>query len=62
VAAWLLMAIGYWPSLRFYGRSPLWGPLLPLIAVFYMGCTVHSAVQYWRGSGGLWKGRIQAGI
>jgi hypothetical protein len=33
---------------------------LPFIAVFYMGCTIHSAVQYWGGTGGLWKGRIQA--
>jgi len=60
VAAWLLMSICYWPALRFYGRSPLWAPLLPLIAAFYMGCTVHSAVQYWRGAGGSWKGRVQA--
>jgi hopene-associated glycosyltransferase HpnB len=59
--AWLLMSICYWPALRFYGRSPLWAPLLPLIAAFYMACTVHSAVQYWRGAGGLWKGRVQAG-
>jgi hopene-associated glycosyltransferase HpnB len=59
-AAWLLMSICYWPALRFYGRSPLWAPLLPLIAAFYMGCTVHSAIQYWRGAGGLWKGRVQA--
>jgi len=60
VLAWLLMSICYWPALRFYGRSPLWAPLLPLIAAFYMACTVHSAVQYWRGAGGLWKGRVQA--
>jgi len=59
--AWLLMSICYLPALRFYGRSPLWAPLLPLIAAFYMACTVHSAVQYWRGAGGVWKGRVQAG-
>jgi hopene-associated glycosyltransferase HpnB len=59
--AWLLMSICYWPALRFYRRSPLWAPLLPFVAAFYMGCTLHSAVQYWRGTGGLWKGRIQAG-
>jgi hopene-associated glycosyltransferase HpnB len=62
IAAWLLMSICYWPALRFYGRNPLWAPLLPLIAAFYMRCTVHSAVQYWRGAGGLWKGRVQARI
>jgi hopene-associated glycosyltransferase HpnB len=60
ILAWLLMSICYWPALRFYGRSPLWAPLLPVIAAFYMGCTVHSAVQYWRGKGGSWKGRAQA--
>src|SRR5581483_3834739 len=25
-AAWLLMAICFWPTLRFYRRSPLWAP------------------------------------
>jgi hopene-associated glycosyltransferase HpnB len=58
--AWLLMAVCYWPMLHFYGRSPFWAPLLPLVAAFYMGCTIHSAVQYWRGAGGRWKGRAQA--
>ena len=58
-AAWLLMSIAYFPALRFYRRSPLWAPLLPLVAAFYMGATIHSAVSYWRGAGGQWKGRIQ---
>ena len=57
--AWVLMSVAYWPTLRYYGRSPLWAPLLPAVAVFYMGATVHSAVQYWRGRGALWKGRTQ---
>jgi hopene-associated glycosyltransferase HpnB len=58
--AWLMMSLAYLPAVRFYGRSPLWAPLLPVIAAFYMGCTVASAVQYWRGKGGAWKGRSQA--
>jgi hopene-associated glycosyltransferase HpnB len=58
--ACLLMVACYLPVLRFYRRSVFWAPLLPLIAAFYMGCTVASAVQYWRGAGGLWKGRAQA--
>jgi hypothetical protein len=33
---------------------------LPLIAAFYMGYTLDSAVQFWRGRGGMWKGRAQA--
>jgi hopene-associated glycosyltransferase HpnB len=57
--AWLLMTIAFWPSLRFYRRSPLRALLLPLIAAFYLGATLHSAVRYWEGRGGLWKGRVQ---
>jgi hopene-associated glycosyltransferase HpnB len=62
VAAWGLMALAFRPILGFYGRSPLWGPLLPLIAGFYAGCTVLSAWQHVRGRGGMWKGRAQAAI
>jgi hopene-associated glycosyltransferase HpnB len=57
--AWLLMSLAFWPTLRFYSLSPLWAPLLPLIALFYMGATLHSAVQYWIGGGGKWKDREQ---
>jgi len=32
---------------------------LPLAALFYLGATIHSAVKYWNGSGGEWKGRVQ---
>jgi hopene-associated glycosyltransferase HpnB len=59
-AAWALMSLAYIPALRFYRRSPLWAPLLPLVAAFYLGATVHSAVAWWRGRGGMWKGRAQA--
>jgi hopene-associated glycosyltransferase HpnB len=58
-AAWLLMSAAFWPTLRFYSRSLLWAPLLPLIALFYAGATIHSAVLYWLGHGGEWKGRMQ---
>ena len=57
--AWLLMCCAYLPALRFYRRSPLWAPFLPLVALFYMGATIHSALAWWRGSGGVWKGRVQ---
>jgi len=60
VAAWLLMAIAYQPTLRFYRASPLWGLALPLIAAAYLVFTFDSAYQYWRGRGGMWKGRPQA--
>jgi hypothetical protein len=57
--AWVLMMVAYAPSLRFYGLSLLWAPALPLVAAFYTGSTIHSAVRYWCGRGGEWKGRAQ---
>ncbi len=59
-AAWALMALAYWPILRFYRVSPLWAPALPAIAAVYSGFTLDSAWQHWRGRGGMWKGRAQA--
>jgi hypothetical protein len=32
---------------------------LPLSAVFYMVATVDSAIKFWSGRGGEWKGRSQ---
>jgi hopene-associated glycosyltransferase HpnB len=60
LAAWALMALSFQPILRFYRRSPAWGVALPLIATFYAGCTLASALHVWRGRGGMWKGRAQA--
>jgi hopene-associated glycosyltransferase HpnB len=59
-AAWLLMTVSFLPTVRFYGLSPLWAPLLPLTAVFYTYATWLSALRYWMGKGGSWKGRAQA--
>ena len=58
-AAYLLMSAMYFPMVRFYGLNPLWALTLPLSAVFYMGATIHSAMKFWRGRGGEWKGRAQ---
>jgi len=60
VAAWLLMALSFQPTLRFYRRSPLWGLALPAIGALYTAFTVQSAIDLWRGCGGAWKGRAQA--
>jgi hopene-associated glycosyltransferase HpnB len=60
LATWLLMTLSFLPTARFYRLSPLWAPLLPLTAVFYTYATCLSAVRYWMGKGGLWKGRAQA--
>ncbi len=56
-AAWLAMSVAYYPVVRFYRQPVFWAPLLPLAAAFYLGATLHSAVAYWRGKGGQWKGR-----
>jgi hopene-associated glycosyltransferase HpnB len=60
LTAWLLMAIAFQPTLRFYRVSPLWGIALPAIAFCYTLFTLDSALQFRRGKGGLWKGRVQA--
>lgn len=58
--AWAAMAFAYQPMLRFYDRSRWWGPFLPVVAALYTGFTLDSALQHWRGYGGMWKGRAQA--
>jgi hopene-associated glycosyltransferase HpnB len=60
LTAWALMAFTYLPVVRFYGLSPIWAPLLPVAAAFYSYATCLSAVRYWLGRGGRWKGRAQA--
>jgi hopene-associated glycosyltransferase HpnB len=60
LAAWILMSVSFLPTVRFYRLSPLWAPLLPLTALFYTSATWLSAVRYWMGKGGSWKGRAQA--
>ena len=57
--SYLLMAAIYCPMVRFYGLNPLWGLALPFSAMFYMAATIDSAVKYWSGRGGEWKGRAQ---
>jgi hopene-associated glycosyltransferase HpnB len=55
---WLLMALSYRPTLKLYRLSPARAFTLPLIALFYSLMTVDSALRYWRGQGGAWKGRV----
>lgn len=57
---WAAMTIAFQPILKFYRQSPFWGLALPLIGLFYAAFTIDSAVQHWRGRGGMWKGRAQA--
>ena len=58
--ALLAMALGYWPTLRYYGLSPLWLLLKPLGATLYIGMTWSSAIRYWRGVRSRWKDRVYA--
>lgn len=59
IAAWAIMAMTYSSMVRYYRLNPAWALSLPLAALFYMGATIHSAVKYWSGGGGEWKGRVQ---
>jgi hopene-associated glycosyltransferase HpnB len=65
--AWLLvdtaialMAATFLVTVRFYNLSAAWALTLPFAAVFYGYATCVSAVRYWLGRGGQWKGRAQA--
>jgi len=60
LAAWVLMAASFLPSLRRYRLSPLWSLFLPLIALFYMAATVGSALNHMRGRSVMWKNRVYA--
>jgi hopene-associated glycosyltransferase HpnB len=51
------MMISYLPTLRFYGLSPGWALLLPLIAALYLAMTWSSAWRYRGGQRSAWKGR-----
>jgi hopene-associated glycosyltransferase HpnB len=60
ILAWAAMSIAYAPMLR-YHRLPMWAaPVLPLVAIFYLGATLDSARRHWMKRGGEWKGRVQA--
>ena len=58
--AWALMVLAFQPMLRFYRLSPMWGLAMPVIGALYTAFTIDSALQFWRGKGGMWKGRAQA--
>ncbi len=58
--AWVLMAIAIAPTLRLYRRPLAAGFALPAVAAAYTVFTLESALEYWRGRGGHWKGRFQA--
>lgn len=55
--SWGLMLWAYLPTIRLYRLSFVWGLFLPAIAFLYTLMTIDSAVKYYRGQGGAWKGR-----
>jgi hopene-associated glycosyltransferase HpnB len=57
LAAWVLMAASFLPTLRRFNILPLWAPLLPAIAAFYMAATIGAAIDHHRGRGVVWKSR-----
>ena len=59
VATCVLMVASYLPMIRFYRLNPLWTLTLSLAALFYLAATLDSAIRYWIGAGGQWKGRAQ---
>jgi hypothetical protein len=58
--AWLMMSLTFLPIVRYYRLSLAWAVTLPAAAVFYTYATLLSAVRFWLGRGGQWKGRVQA--
>ena len=56
---YLAMCLTYLPRVRFYRLNPLWALTLPVSGMFFLAATIHSALQYWTGKGGAWKGRTQ---
>ena len=55
-----LMAVSFGVTVRFYNLSFFWALTLPISAAFYGYATCVSALRYWLGRGGQWKGRSQA--
>lgn len=59
-AAYLIMTLVYFPTIRFYDLPWAWALTLPAAALVYVAATVDSARLYHKGKGGQWKGRAQA--
>jgi hopene-associated glycosyltransferase HpnB len=55
----LLMLLAYLSMVRFYGLQWYWALTLPVSATFYIFATIDSALRFWSGRGGEWKGRAQ---
>lgn len=54
---WIIMFRVYLPTIKLYQLSPIWALFLPAIAFLYTLMTLDSAIKYYQGQGGAWKGR-----
>jgi hopene-associated glycosyltransferase HpnB len=57
LAAFVVAAMSYMPTLARYRQNRTLALALPLIALFYMAATLGSAINYWFGRGAHWKNR-----
>ena len=57
LAAWLMMAAAYRPTLELYGQPAASALALPLAALMFTLMTVDAARRHGQGRGGAWKGR-----
>ncbi len=55
--ALLIMAVIYWPTIRFYGLSPIWALTLPISAILFGLMTISSALSYHLGWSNKWRDR-----
>jgi hopene-associated glycosyltransferase HpnB len=58
----MAMMVSYLPTLRYYGRSVFWAPVLPIIGGLYLLMTWSSALRCWNGERSEWKGRVYARV
>ncbi len=62
LAAWGLMTMLFVPILERY-RVTRWCTIaLPAIATAYLAFTIESAIEHFRGRGGMWKGRVNGSV
>jgi hopene-associated glycosyltransferase HpnB len=59
LAAWVVLAATYLPTLRLYRLRSWRAPLLPAVMMLYGAMTFDSALRHHRGRGGKWKGRVE---
>lgn len=58
MAAYAIMALCYYPMVRWYRLAAWWSLALPLAALLYALMTIDSAVAHWRQRPVLWRGRL----